>query len=358
MSDAERYEKKQFAAILYQKYKNRTGPVNPGSKIKPKGNPNCLSGYTFLITGTLDSMEREEATNLIIQHGGLVVKSISKKLSYIVIGVDAGPAKMARAEELNIKQLTEDNLLELIKIKSSSDQSSTKGDDILIKRPPLIPSIKNVNILTEKVANSAIPSIQKKIINASKVDLANTITNYKDNLNLAWVDKYKPITFKQIIGQQGHSSNLAKLVNWLDMWYVNEKNKKKVKLNPWAKINDGSSFKAVLLSGPPGVGKTTSAHLACKELKHDVVEFNASDIRSKKLLQNQVSILLSNKSLVNYANSESQKRVLIMDEVDGMAGNEDRGGIAELIQLIKATHIPIICICNDRNHPKIRYLNK
>lgn len=45
-----------------------------------------------------------------------------------------------------------------------------------------------------------------------------------------------------------------------------------------------------------------------------------------------------------------------MDEVDGMAGNEDRGGIQELIQLIKHTSIPIICMCNDRNHQKMRSL--
>jgi replication factor C subunit 1 len=45
-----------------------------------------------------------------------------------------------------------------------------------------------------------------------------------------------------------------------------------------------------------------------------------------------------------------------MDEVDGMAGNEDRGGVAELIQLIKTSKIPVICMCNDRNHPKIRSL--
>mgnify|MGYP001797017826 FL=1 len=45
-----------------------------------------------------------------------------------------------------------------------------------------------------------------------------------------------------------------------------------------------------------------------------------------------------------------------MDEVDGMAGNEDRGGMQELIQLIKSSHIPIICICNDRQSQKIRSL--
>ena len=45
-----------------------------------------------------------------------------------------------------------------------------------------------------------------------------------------------------------------------------------------------------------------------------------------------------------------------MDEVDGMAGNEDRGGMQELIQLIKKSHIPVICICNDRQSQKIRSL--
>ena len=48
--------------------------------------------------------------------------------------------------------------------------------------------------------------------------------------------------------------------------------------------------------------------------------------------------------------------VLIMDEVDGVAGNEDRGGIQELILLIKRSRVPIICICNDRQHKKIRSL--
>ena len=45
-----------------------------------------------------------------------------------------------------------------------------------------------------------------------------------------------------------------------------------------------------------------------------------------------------------------------MDEVDGMAGNEDRGGVAELIALLKTTKVPVIAMCNDRNHQKIRSL--
>lgn len=132
------------------------------------------------------------------------------------------------------------------------------------------------------------------------------------------------------------------------------------KPSPWAKNDDGAYFKAALLSGPPGIGKTTTATLVCKELGYDTVEFNASDTRSKRLLQEQVSEILKNKSLFGYMTGHekraSARHVLLMDEVDGMAGNEDRGGMAELIGLIKESSIPIICMCNDRQHQKMRSL--
>ena len=49
------------------------------------------------------------------------------------------------------------------------------------------------------------------------------------------------------------------------------------------------------------------------------------------------------------------QKVVIMDEVDGMSTG-DRGGIQELIRIIKTTQTPIICICNDRESPKVRSL--
>lgn len=177
-----------------------------------------------------------------------------------------------------------------------------------------------------------------------------------------WVEKYKPLTLKQIIGQTGEKSNVNKLVNWLKSWYSNHGvgvNKKITRPSPWAKDDNGAFFKAALLSGSPGVGKTTTAHLVCKELGFDIVEFNASDTRSKKQLQNHVSELLSSTSLSPFLGGKSvtKKHALLMDEVDGMAGNEDRGGVQELIILIKNAKCPVICMCNDRNHPKIRTLS-
>ena len=113
---------------------------------------------------------------------------------------------------------------------------------------------------------------------------------------------------------------------------------------------------------PPLQGKTTTAQLVAKECGFEFVEFNASDTRNKKSMDEQILTLLNNKSLDgffhdrNHQTKMTAKHLLIMDEVDGMGGNADRGGIAELIQFIKKTQIPIICICNDRNNTKIRNL--
>ena len=73
----------------------------------------ALSGKTFDITGTLPSMQREEAAELITANGGKVTGSVSKKTDYLLAGENAG-SKLDKANALGITVISEDELKDMI----------------------------------------------------------------------------------------------------------------------------------------------------------------------------------------------------------------------------------------------------
>jgi replication factor C subunit 1 len=84
---------------------------------------------------------------------------------------------------------------------------------------------------------------------------------------------------------------------------------------------------------------------------------NASDQRNKAIISARVGYLRDNTTLGKTLDTAvSEKNLIIMDEVDGMGGNDDRGGISALIDIIKKTKVPIILICNEIHNPKLRSL--
>lgn len=379
LSSDDSNQKRRSNYLQYRQYLDRKGPQALGTKEIPEGKPNCLAKLTFVFTGVLESFEREEIKEVIEKYNGRVTNSLSKKTDYLVVGRDPGPSKIEKAQKFGIKQLDENELLDLIRtssekisvnenktgkgfnIKNKENKKRTHSDDDDIKK--IEKKKKSVNNIENKNELHKSNDIQYKTENLKPTlseetkitpDVINKIASETVNM---WVDKYKPLTTKQIIGQQGDRSNVKKLSHWLLNWQKSRKSK-----SSYSSKDDGSEFKAVLLSGSPGIGKTTTAHLVCKECNFDYIEMNASDTRSKKSLKDEVIEILSNKTLNNFvngsakSNSISCQHAIIMDEVDGMAGNEDRGGMQELIALIKSTKIPIICICNERSSPKIRSL--
>lgn len=180
-----------------------------------------------------------------------------------------------------------------------------------------------------------------------------SIYESKENL----VDKYKPKSSNDLIGNKTSIDSLKRwLISWNDV-HIHKKTKIK-----YSKQNPGA--KCALLSGPPGIGKTTAAHLISKDLGFEVFEFNASDARSKRLIEEKISDVLNNSTIrlqslslgkKDKPNRVGTKKVIIMDEVDGMS-SEDRGGMQQLIKLLKTTKVPIICICNDRVKASVRSL--
>ncbi len=81
------------------------------STAKPKGDK--LTGLTFVITGTLPTMKRDEASALIASNGGKVSGSVSKKTSYVLAGEEAG-SKLTKANELGITVISEEQLLDML----------------------------------------------------------------------------------------------------------------------------------------------------------------------------------------------------------------------------------------------------
>ncbi|KAM0756309.1 DNA replication factor C, large subunit [Meredithblackwellia eburnea MCA 4105] len=319
-------------------FKQRAGPSNPGtispsrvqvSKDIPAGEENCLGGLTFVFTGELDSLSREAGQELVKRYGGRVTSAPSSKTSYVVLGNDAGPKKLEMIKKHKIKTLTEDDFLALIGNRPSG------ADD-----PAYLEQKKKEE---EKVKEQA------KSLGPKKDD-----SNTKNSL---WTVKYAPQKLADICGNKG---NVEKLSRWLEAWPKSLKSDFK-KPGPDAM----GGFRCVLISGPPGIGKTTAAHLVSKLLDYNILELNASDVRSKKLLESAFKSTIENTTLKGFVKTAdsgdtanpgvNDRSVIIMDEVDGMSAG-DRGGVGALNMLIKKTKVPIIAICNDKSTPKMKPL--
>ena len=83
------------------------------AQLLPSNSLQTLSGMTFVVTGTLPTLKRDQAKQLIQDAGGKVMGSVSKNTSYIVVGEEAG-SKLAKAQSLGINQLSEADLLDLL----------------------------------------------------------------------------------------------------------------------------------------------------------------------------------------------------------------------------------------------------
>lgn len=88
--------------------------VNTQSKVSEKSNDDRFAGKTFVITGTLPSLKRDEATRLIQMHGGKVSNSVSKKTSFVLAGEAAG-SKLSKAEQLGITIIDEAEFFQMLK---------------------------------------------------------------------------------------------------------------------------------------------------------------------------------------------------------------------------------------------------
>lgn len=327
-------------------------PVAGGADI-PQGAENCLAGLSFVFTGVLDTLGRDEGQNLVKKYGGKVTGAPSSKTSYVVLGADAGPKKLATIKQHNLKTINEEGLFELIRRLPANGGDGKAAEQHEAKKKAEEEKIRAMAAEIDReekrkaaAARNTAPSGPQP---PSSSQSTTQSTKTDDRL---WTTKYAPTSMNMICGNKGV---VEKLQNWLRDWHKNAK----AGFNKPGKDGSGM-YRSVMIHGPPGIGKTTAAHLVAKLEGYDVVETNASDTRSKKLVENGLLGVLDTTSLQGYFSGvgkkvESAKKnlVLIMDEVDGMSAG-DRGGVGALASIAKKTHIPLILICNERRLPKMK----
>ncbi|AET41600.1 replication factor C subunit 1 Ecym_8322 [Eremothecium cymbalariae DBVPG len=312
-----------------------------------QGASNCLLGLTIVFTGVLPTIDRPTAEALAKKYGARVTKSISSKTSVVILGDEAGPKKLEKIKQLGVKAIDENGFKLLI-----TGTPAEGGDGFAAEkaRQQLKKQEEEVQREVEELSKKEIEREHKtRLKQAGTPSSALNLVREQDKL---WTVKYAPTSLQQICGNKGA---VNKLKNWLTNWAINQQNGFKTP------GKDGTGiYRAAMLYGPPGIGKTTAAHLVAQELGYDILEQNASDVRSKTLLNSGVKNALDNTSVVGFFKNQDanvkdnrNKFVIIMDEVDGMSGG-DRGGVGQMAQFCRKTSSPLILICNERSLPKMR----
>ena len=324
-------------------------PASDSTEI-PVGAENCLAGLTFVFTGVLSRLGREQGQELVKQYGGKTTTGPSQKTSYVVLGSDAGPKKLETIAKYDLTTINEEGLFELIRRLPANGGDSKAAGQHKEKQEK---EAKKVEEAAKEMIKQEEKGEMSMIRSAGiKTPKKNDGTGFSNVDSQLWTTKYAPTSINMICGNK---AAVERLQRWLRAWPANAKIGFK-KAGP----DMSGIFRAVIIHGPPGIGKTTAAHLVARLEGYDVVESNASDTRSKKLVETGLKGVLDTTSLLGYfagdgrkVEAEKKKLVLIMDEVDGMSAG-DRGGVGALAAVCKKTHIPMILICNDRKLPKMR----
>ena len=139
-----------------------------------------------------------------------------------------------------------------------------------------------------------------------------------------WNDKYKPSSLEEIPHPQATSILKTAVEN----------------------------KRTLILSGPPGIGKSTLAHTLTKVGDYEILEVNASDVRNKDQIEKIIGGASEQMSLFN------REKIILIDEIDGLSGKNDRGGVQAIAAILPKAKHAVIITTNDAYDSKLKSIKK
>jgi len=149
-------------------------------------------------------------------------------------------------------------------------------------------------------------------------------------LYVPWTFKYKPRTLTEVVGSEEAKQKIAE---WIRAWDKGVPKKR-----------------ALFLYGPPGVGKTMSVEALANDLNMELVESNASDYRTAEAVKRFAGRASESATLFG------RKRIILFDELDGITGTADHGGVQVITEIVKETRCPLILTANNAYDPRFSNL--
>ncbi|XP_060716854.1 chromosome transmission fidelity protein 18 homolog [Tachysurus vachellii] len=279
-----------------------------------------------------------------------------------------------------------------VPIEVLKEQVSEKRHRQLVEESQRLTELLNTGIDPELLVDEVTKDIEDE--NMCKPDESST--------SRLWVDRFAPQHYMELLSDDFTNRCLLK---WLKLWdsVVFGRERKSRPPTAESRVNSTSSqnqnqrfktksqiteeileaeldqykrpkLKVALLSGPPGLGKTTLAHIIAKHAGYNVVEINASDDRSAELFQKRIDTATQMKSVLG---ANERPNCLIIDEIDGAPSaainvllatlnrKDSRDGEESTTNPLKKKKKkesvllrPIICICNDLYTPALRPLRQ
>ena len=134
-----------------------------------------------------------------------------------------------------------------------------------------------------------------------------------------WAEKYRPKHLDEILG---NAAAVKQMALWAQTWTPDSA--------------------PLLLTGKPGIGKTSAALALARDMDWEVLELNASDARTKAVIERIAGNSATTASLFG-----ASRKMIIIDEADNLEGNADRGGARAIADLLKTAKQPVLLIAND-----------